>query len=269
MCVAPPCSDTLKNGSETDVDCGGSYGPCADGLDCLVNADCQSGLCAGLLCKKPTLSITAAAWANEGDPITFKVTLSAAINADVTFDYVTHDGTAKAGTDYTSLSATGTIAVGKTAMDVVVTTLAHSGYLGNLKFLVTISNPANATLGNATGIGTIVETTLSPAASNYVTGPNISGGDDQVCAVVNGGAQCWGANDYGQIGDNTTSNPRLVPKPVYGLSSGVQTVVTGGHFSCALVNGGVQCWGAGTFGQLGNNAANESHVPVQVSGLTG
>jgi hypothetical protein len=48
LCVAPGCSDTLKNGSETDVDCGGpSCGPCPDYAACLVANDCVSKNCAG------------------------------------------------------------------------------------------------------------------------------------------------------------------------------------------------------------------------------
>ena len=47
-CAAPACGDLVKNGSETDVDCGGSCAPankCANGLGCLIGGDCQSGVC--------------------------------------------------------------------------------------------------------------------------------------------------------------------------------------------------------------------------------
>lgn len=45
-CVGP-CSDGIKNGVETDIDCGGSNTcpRCANGLRCSVNSDCQSGVC--------------------------------------------------------------------------------------------------------------------------------------------------------------------------------------------------------------------------------
>jgi hypothetical protein len=59
-CAAPPppppptCTDGIKNGSETDVDCGGpSCSPCADGGGCAVNGDCQSGECQESLCVEP------------------------------------------------------------------------------------------------------------------------------------------------------------------------------------------------------------------------
>lgn len=42
----PPCLDMVRNGDETDVDCGGSCpGKCAEGQFCLVSADCLSNNC--------------------------------------------------------------------------------------------------------------------------------------------------------------------------------------------------------------------------------
>jgi hypothetical protein len=43
VCITPTCTDGEKDGSETDVDCGGGTCPACPALDeCLVNADCQS-----------------------------------------------------------------------------------------------------------------------------------------------------------------------------------------------------------------------------------
>ena len=39
------CSDNQKNGDETDVDCGGSCVPCAEGKGCTVGKDCASMSC--------------------------------------------------------------------------------------------------------------------------------------------------------------------------------------------------------------------------------
>jgi hypothetical protein len=45
----------VKNGDETDVDCGGSKAPaCADGKGCLIAADCLSDVCTGNVCQVPT-----------------------------------------------------------------------------------------------------------------------------------------------------------------------------------------------------------------------
>ena len=58
-----------------------------------------------------------------------------------------------------------------------------------------------------------------------------------------------------------------MPVQVQGLGSGVQALAAGGAHTCALVNGGVQCWGLNSFGQLGNGSALDSWVPVAVQGL--
>ena len=44
----PTCSDGVKNGHETDVDCGGpDCPPCAVGRGCLSRTDCASAICTG------------------------------------------------------------------------------------------------------------------------------------------------------------------------------------------------------------------------------
>ncbi len=48
------CTDGVKNGSETAVDCGGSCPPCADGSACATGADCSNDVCTGGLCAAPS-----------------------------------------------------------------------------------------------------------------------------------------------------------------------------------------------------------------------
>lgn len=55
-CVTVDCMDAVKNGDETDVDCGGSCAPCDDAKSCLLAADCKSGVCTGDVCQAPTCS---------------------------------------------------------------------------------------------------------------------------------------------------------------------------------------------------------------------
>lgn len=50
----PTCSDSARNGAETDVDCGGGTCPaCADGKACGAARDCASGVCSAT-CQAPT-----------------------------------------------------------------------------------------------------------------------------------------------------------------------------------------------------------------------
>ncbi len=50
----PSCSDGALGPAETDVDCGGSCGPCALGRACVQAADCQDADCIAGLCVQPT-----------------------------------------------------------------------------------------------------------------------------------------------------------------------------------------------------------------------
>lgn len=50
----PSCSDSIKNGNETDVDCGGLCTACATGKQCAVDADCTSNVCTSLVCQAPS-----------------------------------------------------------------------------------------------------------------------------------------------------------------------------------------------------------------------
>lgn len=53
-CVTrPTCTDGIKNGTESDVDCGGSCTPCANGLRCNSGTDCQSKVCVSGTCRVP------------------------------------------------------------------------------------------------------------------------------------------------------------------------------------------------------------------------
>jgi hypothetical protein len=53
----PSCFDRVRNGDETDVDCGGSCGRCAAGLVCTQASDCDSRACTTSgTCAAPTCS---------------------------------------------------------------------------------------------------------------------------------------------------------------------------------------------------------------------
>ena len=57
-CVPATCNDTVKNGDESDKDCGGTCGPCATGQACGQPGDCTEDVCVANKC--------AAASCNDG-----------------------------------------------------------------------------------------------------------------------------------------------------------------------------------------------------------
>ena len=99
-------------------------------------------------------------------------------------------------------------------------------------------------------------------------GAAITSGSYFSCSIASGGVRCWGDNAVGQLGNNTTTN-NSAPAQVLGLAAGAQAVAAeNGDHVCALVNGGVLCWGNNANGQLGNGSTTNSAVPVQVLGLS-
>jgi len=54
MYVVPRCSNSIQDGPETDVDCGGDCHGCPTGGPCNVGGDCASLVCTSSVCAAPT-----------------------------------------------------------------------------------------------------------------------------------------------------------------------------------------------------------------------
>lgn len=82
-----------------------------------------------------------------------------------------------------------------------------------------------------------------------------------------GAINCWGLNSNGQLGNGIFSPSINLPVSVLGISDAI--AITGGVFhTCALLdNGAVNCWGANTFGQLGDDSNTNRNTPVAVIGI--
>ncbi len=96
------------------------------------------------------------------------------------------------------------------------------------------------------------------------------------CGVLtSGGVDCWGTNDVGRLGDGTTGGTSDIPVAVSGLGgvgtlTGVVSLTSDGGGYCALLaSGGVDCWGYGTDGALGDGSRSNSDLPAAVSGAGG
>jgi alpha-tubulin suppressor-like RCC1 family protein len=116
---------------------------------------------------------------------------------------------------------------------------------------------------------------VTDSASSFITTPvqipgtgytSVAMGRAHTCAVGSTGLKCWGANNAGQLGDNT-----LVDKPVpttpAGPSFGTTRVYAGGDHTCITSGAGdTYCWGSNTYGELGDGTTTGK---LQLTSLLG
>jgi hypothetical protein len=89
--------------------------------------------------------------------VNFTVTLSAASTQTTTVAYATSNGTATAGSDYQAKSGTVTFAPGETSKPVTVLVNGDRLAEPNETFVVNLSGPTNATIGDGQGLGSILD----------------------------------------------------------------------------------------------------------------
>jgi len=90
---------------------------------------------------------------------------------------------------------------------------------------------------------------------------------DTSCGLYLGSAYCWGANDYGQYGDSTTTTLSL-PKAMStsGVLSGktIDDISVGVYNACVhTTESKMYCSGMGVRGQLGNGSVTNSSIMVE------
>jgi large repetitive protein len=200
------------------------------------NATIVDGVGAGTITDDdalPALSVNdvAVTEGNSGNvQANFTVTLSPASGRQVTVDFATADGTAQAPGDYQARTGTVVFAAGQTTRQVTV--LVNGDVLdeNNETYFLNISNPANATILDGQGIGTIVDDDGVPSLSigDVTTGEGNSGtlsatftaflspASEQTVSVgyatADGSAQA--PDDYFTTGGNLVFNPGQTTKTV-------------------------------------------------------
>ena len=121
----------------------------------------------------PVLAVSDASALESAGSIPAVVSLAPSSTNSVTVQYATADGTAKAGSDYTSVSGTLTFAPGQTSKTVAIPVTNNTANDGNRSFTFVISKPTNATISDASATMTIrdddVPTPQPPTVVN--TGP--------------------------------------------------------------------------------------------------
>jgi alpha-tubulin suppressor-like RCC1 family protein len=140
----------------------------------------------------------------------------------------------------------------------------NAGQLGN-----------NTTNNSAVPVAVNTDSGVSALFSKAVVAI-AAGGVHSLALCSDGTLDAWGLNNYGQLGDNTTTN-HYVPVAV-NTNSGVsalygKTVATiaaaVGHSLALCSDGTVVDWGYNLYGQLGDNTTMNRNVPVAVNRAVG
>lgn len=98
----------------------------------------------------------------------------------------------------------------------------------------------------------------------------VSAGGLHTCALAgDGSVLCWGDGSSGQLGQGAAEDSGT-PVAVAGLAAPAVEIAAGSYHTCArLADGGVACWGANRFGQLGDGTRTTRTRAVAVAGLAG
>ena len=117
-------------------------------------------------------------------------------------------------------------------------------------------------LGNNSGIDSPV-----PVQVQGLSGPvtSVSAGNETTCAVMQDTtAECWGNNNFQQLGGGAQTVNSFLPVQVSGLT-GVNSISNAMYTSCAtLTNGSAYCWGINNTNNLSPGTPWWSQIPVQV-----
>lgn len=94
----------------------------------------------------------------------------------------------------------------------------------------------------------------------------ITAGGAHTCALTGDGmAYCWGSNESGQLGDNSTIQSDEPVAVATGLRFG--NIDAGANHTCGLTAGGAPyCWGRNDRGQLGDGTNANRLMPAAVTG---
>jgi len=161
---------------------------------------------------------------NSGNAtMTFTITLSGPSGQTVTVNYATSDGTATQPGDYAQANGTVTFAPGETSKTITVNVVGDSLDEANETFTVTLSNPTNATLNDATATGTITDddTAGTIQFANAVFTVNEGAGTVTITVTRSGGSAANATVNY------TTSNGSATAGSDYTTASGTITFLAG------------------------------------------
>jgi hypothetical protein len=240
----------VKNGSETDVDCGGSCPACPNGDTCNVNTDCQSGNCSQGTCA-PALAVLSTSPADNTSAL-------ASTPIAVTFNQAMNPATLTAQT--TSGACSGTLQVSLDNFTTCVPMAAALAVLSNGNATATVT-PAPGLLVNQTykirvttgvaGAGGAPLTATFTQPNGFTTSsPNLCDNSLVISQVYGGGSNSGATfkRDFVELHNRGSQPIDLAGFSLqYASTSGTswqkldlsKTIPAGGYFLIQLAGGNV------------------------------
>ena len=142
----------------------------------------------------------------------------------------------------------------------------HTCALRSNNKVVCWGSQANGSLGNGTSNANTSVATPTLVNNHSGNTGDLSGvrqlsvGGDHSCAVLNNNkVVCWGKNDSGRLGDNSTthrSSPVFVENDDDDAITGIKQVSAGSSHTCAARNNGeAYCWGSNSAKQVSSGSS--------------
>ena len=134
-------------------------------------------------------------------------------------------------------------------------------------------------LGNGKTTNSSMPICISDTENSVLKGKNIkniSANGYTVCAIDdNGKVYTWGKNNYGQLGNGTTTNSSMpicisdVQNNALNNATITKIITMSVDIYAIDDNGKLYAWGENDYGQLGNGTTTSSNVPICMNDVTG
>ena len=118
------------------------------------------------------------------------------------------------------------------------------------------------------GIGNAIDSRIPTPVSmpGDVLFASIDAGGNYTCALTTVGTiYCWGRNEYGQLGNGTTSMSTTPSALSLSARVLIDSISVGEISACARTTGAaIYCWGNNIYGQLGDGTTTHSSIPKRL-----
>ena len=165
------------------------------------------------------------------------------------------DGTTQPRTAPVRINTTASFGLVRTGRD-------HTCALSKSKTVFCWGSNTDGQLGDGT-----LQRRNSPIDVDDIPGQvtDLTVGRDHTCALTgNGEAWCWGRNEFGQLGDGTSTSRNKPTRVKY--DGQFVSISAGGSHTCAVTTSNeAWCWGRNNMGQLGFSGAASSPTPHAVT----